>query len=86
MSVSRPTIGTAVVEATRYAVVTHVNRSKPSQVGDDTRHRGRHDGLIERREEHGQQNADHRQNDLTLWKLDEVLRYRLVGHAVCPRA
>ena len=26
---SRPTIGTVVVDATRYAVVTHVNRSNP---------------------------------------------------------
>ena len=29
MSVSLPTIGTAVVDATRYDVVTQVNRSKP---------------------------------------------------------
>ena len=29
MSVNRPTMGTAVVDATRYAVVTHVKRSKP---------------------------------------------------------
>ena len=55
MSDSLAKIGTAMVEVSRYAVVTHGIAVESVQLRDDPRHRGAHDGLVERRQQQREQ-------------------------------
>ena len=53
-----------MVDASRYAVISHGRLSKSRKVAADGRQRGRDDGLVQRRDEHRQTDADDDRLDL----------------------
>ena len=83
---SRPTIGTAVVDATRYEVVTQVNRSNPPMVRDYPGHRRTNDRLVEGSQKEREHQAAHREDDLSSGnRLEVYFRRRSLDKALRRR-
>ena len=73
MSERRPTIGTAVVEATILGGGDPGEAVEAAEVGNNSRDGGAHDGLVEGRNEEGEHQTAHRQDSLTARQQHEFV-------------